>query len=285
MSVFIYIFAKNDVIMKKFIVFFIFVISVAQINIIAQDFVADGNVWTYKDLGYLMGGWLENDSIYRFDDDNLPLHEVTTRKYYFNGDTIINGRQYKQMWYNACYETFNPLTGQSMSKQMITGAYIISLREQDGKVFVNKDEYWKRILLRTSLPTFYDSIDEMDLPIEGDEVVLYDFNQQVDGILPFIGSLETLLLPFVETERNRSPDSIIREESLNLFFRGDELVYQAPDFYPDPFFPEVKANGIEDIEFESKEKVDTRIFNLKGQQLSAPQRGINIIGGKKVYIR
>ena len=45
------------------------------------------------------------------------------------------------------------------------------------------------------------------------------------------------------------------------------------------------VDGIEDIEFESKEKVDTRIFNLKGQQLSAPQRGINIIGGKKVYIR
>lgn len=42
------------------------------------------------------------------------------------------------------------------------------------------------------------------------------------------------------------------------------------------------ATGIASV---SADKSDNAVYNLAGQRLSAPQKGINIIGGKKVYIK
>ena len=43
------------------------------------------------------------------------------------------------------------------------------------------------------------------------------------------------------------------------------------------------GTGIRNITLDSQ--ADTPIYNLLGQRLTAPQKGINIIGGKKVVVK
>ena len=43
------------------------------------------------------------------------------------------------------------------------------------------------------------------------------------------------------------------------------------------------GTGIRNITMDSQ--ADTHIYNLRGQRLTAPQKGINIIGGKKVVVK
>ena len=44
------------------------------------------------------------------------------------------------------------------------------------------------------------------------------------------------------------------------------------------------ASGIKENVIVDKTKKDA-IYNLAGQKMAAPQKGLNIIGGKKVYVR
>lgn len=47
----------------------------------------------------------------------------------------------------------------------------------------------------------------------------------------------------------------------------------------------IGTTGIEDITQQPESNARHSIYNLNGQQLSAPQRGINIINGKKVFLK
>lgn len=85
------------------------------------------------------------------------------------------------------------------------------------------------------------------------------------------------------------------EETINRFKEGDEVVLQGklqkyvknevvtPEL-TSGYLVSVKdtATGIANIKAAS---VKSAIFNAAGQQLSAPQKGLNIIDGKKIYVK
>ena len=48
---------------------------------------------------------------------------------------------------------------------------------------------------------------------------------------------------------------------------------------------ETEATGIEETVYNNKVKTRTEIYNLQGQRLSSLQKGLNIVNGKKVYVR
>ena len=47
---------------------------------------------------------------------------------------------------------------------------------------------------------------------------------------------------------------------------------------------EGEPSGVEQVVMDGLEK-DAPVYNLRGQRLTAPQKGINIIGGKKVVVK
>lgn len=85
------------------------------------------------------------------------------------------------------------------------------------------------------------------------------------------------------------------EETINRFKEGDEVVLQGklqkyvknevvtPEL-TSGYLVSVKdtATGIANIKAAS---IKSAIFNAAGQQLSAPQKGLNIIDGKKIYVK
>jgi hypothetical protein len=44
-----------------------------------------------------------------------------------------------------------------------------------------------------------------------------------------------------------------------------------------------EPSGISDVKIDGQ--ADTPVFSLSGQRLSAPKKGINIVGGKKIIIK
>ena len=80
-------------------------------------------------------------------------------------------------------------------------------------------------------------------------------------------------------------DAIYRKTYLNLFYRDGKLEYKSPNFYPDPFFPDEIADGIEEIVKIEKLKTERAVFNLQGQRINGLQKGLNIQDGKKIYIK
>ena len=46
-----------------------------------------------------------------------------------------------------------------------------------------------------------------------------------------------------------------------------------------------EATGIESLTPSTSSKGEGSIYNLNGQKLSAPQKGINIINGRKVIVK
>ena len=70
------------------------------------------------------------------------------------------------------------------------------------------------------------------------------------------------------------------------FIQNNAIVYQAPkDKYVHyDFIKNYVPTGIEEVPSDSP-SMGRGIFNLQGQRISAPQKGINIIGGKKVWVK
>jgi hypothetical protein len=48
---------------------------------------------------------------------------------------------------------------------------------------------------------------------------------------------------------------------------------------------ETETTGIEETVYNNKVKTRTEIYNLQGQRLSSLQKGLNIVNGKKVYVK
>ena len=51
------------------------------------------------------------------------------------------------------------------------------------------------------------------------------------------------------------------------------------------YLEEVKANAGGTATSKDQDSSATAIYNLAGQRLTAPQRGVNIVGGKKVVVK
>ena len=65
---------------------------------------------------------------------------------------------------------------------------------------------------------------------------------------------------------------------------GSKEAYQAADYWKDfKEIVEIDITGIDQIT--SNEKNNATIFTLNGKRIDKPQKGINIIGGKKVNVK
>lgn len=61
------------------------------------------------------------------------------------------------------------------------------------------------------------------------------------------------------------------------------LYEYAPDWWQEYEGSDDTPSVIDDIRTESSK--DVPVYNLRGQRLAAPQKGINIIGGRKVVVK
>lgn len=237
----------------------------------AQTFLDEGNVWSYANICRMNGILIDYLQI-----DTTLVVEENFERYYLKGDTIINSKTYKQLWgdFYYCNTEFHPKKKPGTKSGQ---GYVLGIREQEGKVFVNINEYDKQ------LTRFSYEEDKWILTKVDDEYVLYDFNNSSNYVIPEIGSIFDLIFPY-PLQRMDYWDGIMRSWNLNLFYRDGKLEYKSPNFYPDPFFPEETADGIEE-NVNNKEFKNEKIYNLQGQRINTLQKGINILDGKKVWVK
>ncbi len=241
------------------------------LSVQAQTFIDDDNTWSYANICNMNGLYIEDEFI-----DTTVVVEENFAKYYFKGDTIINTKTYKQLWGDFIYHNteFHP---RKKPGTRYGHGYVMGMREATGKIYVNVDEYDKQLMM------FSYEEQKWNLAKEDDEYVLYDFNSPSDYVIPEVGSIFDLIFPY-PLQRMDYWDGIMRPWQLNLFYRDGKLEYKSPNFYPDPFFPEETADGIEPIEH-SPLNIDHSIYNLYGQPQLGLQRGINIVNGKKILVK
>ena len=209
-----------------------FFLSLLSASGMAQTFVNETNVWTYCNVGY--NEWLRND----------PKCELSFDKYYFLGDTTIDGRTYQKLWMQkiAHKKDWTPDDVQtwllSDEVEVLKPIYCLGVREEDGRVLVNADEYRKWAHVNSDEESVQALQARGILVPSGDEFILYDFKDETSGsVIPYIGNIKYLVF-----KRDEEPPVGVRRETfLNLFFRGDKLAYQNPKFISDPFYPEVSG--------------------------------------------
>ena len=243
----------------------------------AQTFLDDGNVWSYATIGT----YDANHS------GNAIACDFEYVKYYLNGEEIINGKVYKKIYADIIGYITEPHYLYSPDDNYFytsKGNHVISLREQEGIVYVDTETYINSFVKHSVLgASFADKV----LTKVDKEYILYDFNVEAsDSILPNIGNLYSLIYPsawFLPMEFLQN-DAIYRSTHLNLFYRDGKLEYKSPDFYPDPFFPEETADGIEEI-VNGKWSNSKSIYNLQGQRIKTLQKGLNIVDGRKVWAK
>ena len=239
----------------------------------AQTFLDDGNVWSYANICRINGILIDYLQI-----DTTLVVEENFERYYLKGDTIINSKTYKQLWgdFYYCNTEFHPR--KKSGTRYGQHGYVMGMREETGKVYVNVDEYDKQLMM------FSYEEQKWNLTKEDDEYVLYDFNSPSDYVIPEVGSIFDLIFPY-PLQRMDYWDGIMRPWQLNLFYRDGKLEYKSPNFYPDPFFPEETADGImENVKIE-KLKDERAVFNLQGQRINGLLKGLNIVDGKKIFVK
>lgn len=209
-----------------------FFLSLLSASGMAQTFVNETNVWTYCNVGY--NEWLRND----------PKCELSFDKYYFLGDTTIDGRTYQKLWMQKIAHKKNWIPDDvqtwllSDEVEVQNPIYCLGVREEDGRVLVNAEEYCQWAHLNGEEGIMQELKDKGIIRLESNEYILYDFNDEVDGsVIPHIGNMKYLVFKRGE----EPPVGVRRETFLNLFFRGDKLAYQNPKFISDPFFPEISG--------------------------------------------
>ena len=216
--------------MKQTILFAILYLS--ALGVWAQEptnkkMVDENNVWTYCHVGYNL--WAKEH----------PICNLSFTKYYFKGDTIIEGKTYKKLWEQRISHRNNTSSYIPEAWHIIDGIYksepkyCLGAREENGKVFINADEYLKW----SSIEYLFSELEEEHLwKKEGNEFLLYDFNGEMpEGTIPYVGNINYIFYRLVEVPS----DGISRHSFLNLFYRGDQQEYISTQFMSDPFFPEV----------------------------------------------
>ena len=220
--------------MKRTILFAM--ICLSALRVWAQEptnkkMVDENNVWTYCGVGYNL--WAKEH----------PICNLSFTKYYFKGDTIIEGKTYKKLWEQRISHRNNTSSYIPEAWHIIDGMdkseprYCLGVREENGQVFVNTNEYVIWALIEGGEDRIFPLLEEMHiLKQTGNECILYDFNEEKqEGTIPYVGNIN-----YIFYRRGEVPeDNISRHSFLNLFYRGDQQEYISPQFMSDPFFPEV----------------------------------------------
>jgi Leucine-rich repeat (LRR) protein len=184
------------------------------INGTYPTFIDEGNEWHYANICEMV--------------DTSIVVEENFAKYYFKGDTIINQKKYKQLWGDFIYRNTESHPKKKPGTSYGSG-YVMGVREEEGKVFVNVEEYDKQLMM------FSYEEQKWNLTKEDDEYVLYDFNSPSNYVIPEVGSKLDLIFPY-PLQRMDYWDGIIRTWNLNLFYCDGQLIYKSQNYYPDLFF-------------------------------------------------
>ncbi len=184
------------------------------INGTYPTFIDEGNEWHYANICEMV--------------DTSIVVEENFAKYYFKGDTIINQKKYKQLWGDFIYRNTESHPKKKPGTSYGSG-YVMGVREEEGKVFVNVEEYDKQLMM------FSYEEQKWNLTKEDDEYILYDFNSPSNYVIPEVGSKLDLIFPY-PLQRMDYWDGIIRTWNLNLFYCDGQLIYKSQNYYPDLFF-------------------------------------------------
>ena len=249
----------------------------------AQVMLEEGNVWTYRYVGY-------NQTV-----ADKPMCGLSFDKFYINGSRTIEGRAYYEVWkqHFAVYcpvpdfeDNDNHFRVDTLN-QVFEPTYYMSLREENGRVFANVAEVNTWIgAVGEQMP--FDGL----FPSEGNEYIVYDFNNPSDKVnfytgeaIPFVGGVSHLIVnPYVTASMG-----ITWSSHLNLFARRGAIEYQDPDFMHDPFFPDVNPTSITSSSDKSvnSKSVNDKWSDLSGRRLSTNPSlsGFYIKDGRKVLIK
>ena len=259
----------------------------------AQKMLDEGNVWTYCTIGY--NNWTKE----------RPICEMNFMKYTINGALEVEGKTYKNVWveyinYKAIYQGDDEYI-LSDEAEYIGPDFHIRVREENGRVYTNANEYnqlyWDGELGEMNLNAWH--------PLDDNEYVLYDFNDpDFPHCSPFLASLgnNPVVIPYVGNTHflfvvpDSPTDGIERETHLNLFLRQGFLAYQSPNFFPDPFYPDI-SDFIYDTstsEMVNSKSSKGQWHDLSGRRLSVSSassvssvlpKGVYIRDGKKVMVK
>lgn len=145
---------------------------------------------------------------------------------------------------------------------------------------VGNDDVWDCSNPRTTLPLIADGIYEGEGSFTGNWFTIF---KKLDGRWwsEYRYGPETDATPIsIDTPTNMYNNV----EASWQITKGDYYVKVDFTKYPSTITVSNFATGIDSVFADSKQS-DTRIYNLSGQQLSKPQKGINIIGGQKVVVK
>ena len=268
--------------MKQIIVLLMLIVLTTEAY--SQSFVDEGNVWTYA-TEYRMSFFYDSESedVIIFDPDTLIYEFIW--KFYFNGTCEYNGKTYHRLWYDEFFHSTKYENHFPDTTMISNSIYCTKMREENGKVYIDAQEYDSLITRYNRMVLSYD-LDEVYERV-GNEYIIYDFTKEQENVLPWIGSTNNLVFPSGWTPVVSYYNGRFTLENLNLFFRNGVLEYKNvdhyPGFHPDPFFPDEVADGIELTT--STPDNNGSIYNLQGQRTSRPTKGIHIIGGRKVLVK
>jgi len=184
--------------MKNFIITLLFLLYYPCIcaQVLQDSIFKDGRRW-----GYQQGYWAEEYSCYDY-------HQI-------QGEKVKNGKKYSEMHFQRTilegeyfYGAVTEEDRNIIWKARLSMNSIIGIREEDGRVLVDKDEYlelfrengyWQYIATKDSLP--YEVT-------EDNELVLYDFNKRKGDVYAQAEGGDPIMV--IDDE-----DIIVTEDGLN----------------------------------------------------------------------
>lgn len=235
------------------------------------------------------------------DNDNQSWTSYWTDA---NGDVDVWARHYSELYAktataesaayvkSVCDGKFTEPSFSRYQKEIIEGDVMtdpetgeILYDPETGEELVERDTIWYYFN-----DTVYvaDTEEIQDIKLHGypfDETVVTDEGTYYYPSSMFGAYRRFLLSP--EAYCNTVTIDVAAGETLRIGFRkstsvsGDWLIFD--DFQLLFLGGNLDSTGINDINVGTKGA--TAVYNLQGQQLAAPQRGINIIGGKKVLVK
>ena len=250
--------------------------------------LVDGTVWVYRNV----------------PTPNTPLIEFFTI-YYLSGDTLANGKTYKVLYAKAIVPRNPDLMGHEQ--------YSYLVREEGDKVYTLADEveyvlydfdalkngdsisvyygdgqYEKRnIVDRSSSVTMEDGSQRTVYKVFYTKSPIGKFCPANMEIIDHIGCRNTLgslisyyVVPTIAPYTLNPPYSV-----LNFVVRDGKIIYKDAEDYKDFPWQNYIAGYASGIVQPEKVRTSTGIFNLQGQRIKSMQKGLNIIDGRKVWVR
>ena len=250
----------------------------------------------------------------------------TFKTFYLDGDTIINGLSYRNLYYEWNYKDGQSVLGHPVK--------IAAIREYEGKVLAAKSFYKEMYM---DLGNYYEAFEELE-----NEVVVYDWNILRDGkavkvyqdgnvtereflerttiemadgsqralykvfnhdpenlkkgqqayveIIDQVGciNMPKELLHYLWEPKNisypTSSSNAIAGSVMN-FIQNEAIVYQAPKgkYVQYDFLKDLLPTGISLTT--SLPKGKEALYNLQGQRINTLQKGLNIVDGKKIWVK